>query len=96
MDELEHDISEETEEEIEQTQVTTIEVGHRVRKLFAGHDYFAGLVVDIQEPDDDGNDILYRVGYEDGDGEDLFLHELEPILIEKLSPSKEASEVVKV
>ena len=89
-------MSEASGEEIDQGQIPTIKVGRRVRKSFGRAGYFDGLVVEVDVADDGSNETLYVVKYEDGDGEDLFWDELQPILVEKLSASKEATEVAKI
>jgi hypothetical protein len=58
-------------------------IGRKVEKHFDGHGVFAGEVVSVDE-------TLYKVRYEDGDAEELELHELRRLLV----PGQAAEEQV--
>lgn len=58
--------------------------GRAVRKKFGSHGFFDGRVLEVWS---DGKQTFAHVKYEDGDREDLDLHELRKILVDK--PSSE-------
>ena len=52
-------------------------IGVEIAKNFGDDGVFNGKVVDVSSGDDEDDEVLYRIAYEDGDSEDFDATELE-------------------
>ena len=69
-------------------------INRRVRKDFAEHGVFNGIITAVNAKDDGSGEDHYQITYEDGDREDVEFDELEDIIL-PLLPDKEETSLVK-
>jgi hypothetical protein len=63
-------------------------LGKEVEKFFDGFGLFRGTVVAYFPPEDDGDEPMFRVKYEDGDKEDYFFDQLCQLLVDRRSAKR--------